>query len=325
MAIEDYISQNQPLVFRTFQNALTRNRLCHAYLLSGESGIPLKETAIYLAKSILCDHPNPFADLCCRTCCRIDQGQYPDFIFINGEEGSIKKEDVSYLLSSFQQTALEKKGLLVYVIHELENMTPEAINSILKFLEEPPPNTYAILTTRNASKILPTIVSRCEEIRMMLVPQRIVKEEAIALGLDPLDAEILSFFHNDASLAKEYAEDEDYKATKESFLTALESLENGEDYARFIMEKDVVPVVNSKKNARFFFDMMTLALKDIVSMSRGGSIALESYASTFQAVLPALKNPDKALLAIMTLRGEIEANIQIGLLLIHLIHELFQE
>lgn len=325
MAIEEYVAKYQPLVFQTFSNALNSNRLSHAYLLSGESGVPLKETAIYLAKSILCDHPTPFADLSCRTCRRIDEGQYPDFIFIDGSEGSIKKEDVAYLLSSFQQTAIEKKGLLVYVINELENMTVEAINSILKFLEEPPPSTFAILTTRNASKILPTIVSRCETIRMMLVPQEEVKKEAIALGVDPLDAEILSFFHNDAGLAKEYAEDEDYTATKECFLTSLESLERGEAYARFVMEKDIIPIVNSKKNARFFFDMMTLALKDIVRLSQGGEIALTSYLPTLQATLPALKNPDKALMSTMTLRGEIESNIQIGLLLIHLIHELFQE
>ena len=61
MSIGGYIKNKQPLVYRTFSNALESGKLAHAYLLLGEAGTPLKEAAMYLAKSVLCDYPNPLA------------------------------------------------------------------------------------------------------------------------------------------------------------------------------------------------------------------------------------------------------------------------
>ena len=53
MNFEDYLQTYQPLVFQTFKNALESKRISHAYLLSGAKGVPLLETATYLAKSLL--------------------------------------------------------------------------------------------------------------------------------------------------------------------------------------------------------------------------------------------------------------------------------
>lgn len=325
MGIDAYVKEKQPLVYRTFSHALNKDRLAHAYLLSGEEGVPLKETAIYLAKSILCDHPTPFADLVCRTCRRIDEGQYPDFLLVDGSETSIKKEDVGNVVASFQKTSIEKKGIMVYVIHEVENMTIEAINSILKFLEEPSPNTYALLTTRNESKVLPTIVSRCETIRMRLAPREEIVKEALSAGVEELDAELLSFFSNNVEAIVSIAKDDDYLTCKNAFLSFLDFASRGKDFARYSMEKDVIPVVNSKVSARRFFDFMALALKDLSAMEKGGNPALPALRGTLSPLLESFPRIDEALLQTMTLRGEIEANINIGLILNHLVRVYFKE
>jgi DNA polymerase-3 subunit delta' len=65
MQIEKYLQEYQPVIYKTFVNALETNKLSHAYLLSGSVGTPLKDVAIYLAKSLLCDNPNPLA---CNEC-----------------------------------------------------------------------------------------------------------------------------------------------------------------------------------------------------------------------------------------------------------------
>ena len=101
MGIKNYVEKNQPLLSKTFSLAIKGNRIAHAYLLLGEPGIPLKEIAIFMAKSILCDHGDPLADETCNTCKRIEEGEYPDLIICNGEESSIKKEDVGLVTSSF--------------------------------------------------------------------------------------------------------------------------------------------------------------------------------------------------------------------------------
>ena len=147
MQVGKYLKDNQPIIYKTFVNSLKENRLSHAYLLVGNPGTPLKEVAIYLAKSLVCDDPNPLACNNCISCLRIDHNNYPDFVVFDGSKESIKKDYVLSIESQFERTPIEKKGIMVYVIHLMENMTIEAVNSILKFLEEPKENVFAFLTT----------------------------------------------------------------------------------------------------------------------------------------------------------------------------------
>ncbi len=325
MKVGGYVREKQKVLSRIFSNALNSDKLSHAYLLIGESGTPLMEIGTFLAKSILCDHPDPLACEECITCTRIDEGNYPDLIILDGSESSIKKDEVGQIVENFEKTALEDKGIMVYVINMVENMTIEAINSILKFLEEPKKDTYAILTTQNESKILPTIISRCQSIRLSLSPRQEVIDEAIDLNVDPSDAEILSYFYNDAHLVMQKAETEEYANAKEAFEKQLNSFQEGEGHARYVAEKDVVPLLEDKATTRFFFDMMSLAFQDIVASKGGHSISLRSYGRIINALAMGLPHVETSLLSIMTLRREIEANISVALLLPHLISTITKE
>ena len=325
MSLGTYLKNKQPLVSKSFSYALTHDQLAHAYLITGEAGTPLKETALYLAKSIICDNPNPLACEECITCQRIERAEYPDFVFLNGEEDSIKKEEVRDTVNLFQTTPLERKGVMIYVIHLVENMTPEAVNSLLKFLEEPNTSTYAILTTQNEDRVLPTIVSRCEKLRLILTPRGEVLEEALSLGVAKEDAEILSHFHNDGSLIQAAAADENYQKLKIALVDAVEALTRSTNFARYIFEKDVTALLTSKPAARFFFDMLTLFFRDIVAKKAGNPIALTSYDKIIAEAAKKLPHAESSLLSVMTLRGEIELNIKIGLLLTHLVNVLTKE
>ena len=324
MGIGNYAKTKQPFVYKTFSYALTASRLAHSYLLLGEPGTPLKETAIYLAKSILCDHGDPLADESCITCQRIDEGKYADFVLCDGESASIKKDDIATLVSAFQQTALERKGIKVYLIHLVENMTVEAVNALLKFLEEPPAHAFAILTTENESKVLPTIVSRCQSVRMILYPRDKVVEEAIAQGLDTFDSELLSHFDNDPELIKTRTASEDYQLIKRLLASSLDALSDEEDDARFIFEKDIIPFLSKKTSLRFYFDVLAVAFEDIVKMQSGAPIHLFSIKEDLENLSKNFPDASKCLSIILQLRGEIELNINAGLLLPHLIFLLYK-
>ena len=285
----------------------------------------MKETAIYLAKSILCDHPNPLADENCLICRRIELNEYPDFIFYDGEEGSVKKGDVSSLISLFSRTSLEVKGTMVYVINQIENMTVDAANSLLKFLEEPPTNTYAILTCQNETKVLPTILSRCEKLRLLLASRKEVIDEAVALNVPQEDAELLSHFINDGQLLADKAETDEYKAAKGATMAFLEGLAKSKRYARFVIETEVTPAVKSKQTLRLFFDMLVLMLEDALSIKRGSPFYLTSYATILTALSEKLANLENTILSVMTMRREIEMNINSGLLLTHLVNVIAEE
>ena len=226
MQIEKYLEEYQPVIYKTFVNALDSNKLSHAYLLSGSIGMPLKETALYLAKSILCDDRKPLACNNCITCVRVDEGNYPDLMVFDGEEGKIKKGDIEKITTSFDKTALEEKGIMIYILHLVETMTPIAVNSLLKFLEEPGKNIFAFLTTENETKVLPTIISRTQVLRFREIDRAKIIKDAVFDGVFEEDAQILSGFYNDSNTIKTVAESKEYEIAKKNGFKDLESPNN---------------------------------------------------------------------------------------------------
>jgi DNA polymerase-3 subunit delta' len=93
---------------------------------------------------------------------KIDNNEYYDIIKINGYENTIKKDEIVNIINRFSTTGVESIGLKFYIIRGIENATPQAVNSLLKFLEEPFANIFAILTTRSLNLVLPTIKSRVQ-------------------------------------------------------------------------------------------------------------------------------------------------------------------
>ncbi len=95
----------------------------------------------------------------CVWCKKIDANKYYDLLVFNGKE--MKKQEVVDLINRYTRAGLESCNIRVYVIKDIEYASKSIINSLLKFIEEPPQGVYAIFTTRNYNAIIPTIRSRC--------------------------------------------------------------------------------------------------------------------------------------------------------------------
>jgi len=340
MKFGDYLRKNQPFVYQTFERAAVRKKIAHAYLLSGEPGTPLLETALFLAQSLVCDSPNPLACEECRTCGRVAHGSYADFYVLGDEKGiivneenkikggAIKKDQVASIITEFAKTPLEAKGISIYIIHRVEAMTLEAINSVLKFLEEPPSHTYAFLTTENETRVLPTILSRCEKLRMLLEPRESVIKEAIDNGVSTQDAELLSYFINSALLIKREIAEDSYQNAKAAFEKTLNYLSYTEDDALFYFEKDIIPALDSrsdKTKAKYFLDMLSLVFKDAISLAKNQSVLLSSYATITREITTKRDHLDESLVEIMRIRNLIDTNMNITLMLEHLIRFILKE
>lgn len=128
----------------------------HAILLIESKLCDLNKFIKEYIKSIVAISPND------EWATKVENGNYYDVISLNGNERNIKKEDILNVINQFSKTSIEARGIKVYVIYGIEHTSSQAINSLLKFLEEPPKNTYAIFTTRSANLVLPTIKSRCQ-------------------------------------------------------------------------------------------------------------------------------------------------------------------
>lgn len=330
MQVEKYLKTYQPVIYKTFIRSLQNEHLSHAYLLSGNPGTPLLEVARFLAKSILCDDPSPLACNNCITCMRIDDDNYPDFIVFDGSKSTIKKDEVASVEDQFEKTAFESKGIMIYVLHLIENMTEQAINSILKFLEEPGKNVYAFLTTNNENSILPTIISRCQVMHLKLIDRNIVINDAIESGVGKDDAELLSYFYNDGELIYEILQDEDekdyYESAKDAFINFLEELKKDDSRGVIFFEQtEIIPLVKTKESARFFLDMLTQAFKDIITIQNGGYPILDSYATILHDLADKLDNAQEILIELLKDRNLINTNVNISLLIDHLVLNIIRE
>ena len=330
MQIGKYLEENQPIIYKTFVNAFKNHTLSHAYLLVGNPGTPLYEVAQYLAKSILCDDPSPLACNNCITCMRIDSDNYPDIIKLDGSKAIIKKEDVLNIENRFEKTAFETKGIMIYIVNQVENMRVEAVNSMLKFLEEPESEIYAFLTTNNVNNILPTIVSRCQVLPLISMPRDKVIRDAQGLLIEQDDAELLSYFYNDGELIYDFLMDEEesdnYKEAKKALNGLLDVMSGGnrKDVV-YYSQTNIVPLIKTKEELRFFVDLLSQVYEDVLNVQLNREISLKFYEEILRNLSTKLPHVQSSLVEILKTRNVINLNVNIGLLIDHLIINLMKE
>ena len=325
MQVESYLKKYQPVIYQTFVNSLQKGKLSHAYLLSGSNGTPLLEIAKFFAKSILCDDPSPLACNSCITCLRVDDDNYPDFFVFDGSKSSIKKEAVTTIESSFEKKAFENKGIRIYILHLIESMTIEAINSILKFLEEPGQQIYAFLTTNNENSVLPTILSRCQVLRLKQIDKNIVIKDAIEEGVDKKDAELLSYFYNDGELIKEVLENEEeneaFFTAKNCFEETLKVMDESDfDELTYFVQSNISNKIKSKETCRYFINMLVMSFEDMIAITHEKQPFLESYATILEHLAFKLPNINESLIELLKCAGVVNTNVNIALLIDHIFY-----
>jgi DNA polymerase-3 subunit gamma/tau len=167
----------QETAVRTLVGALKEGRVGHAYLLTGPRGTGKTTTARIFARALNCAAgPTPMPCGNCERCQAIEGGNDVDVIEIDAasnrriEETRELLERVAYapMLSRFK----------VYIVDEVHMLTKEAFNALLKTLEEPPAHVKFLFATTELHKVLETIRSRCQIVRLALL-----REETIAARL----------------------------------------------------------------------------------------------------------------------------------------------
>ncbi|MBQ6877633.1 MAG: DNA polymerase III subunit [Oscillospiraceae bacterium] len=144
----------------TLSASLREGLLSHAVLIEGEKGTGRKELALWLAKAILCKSEERPCERC-SVCRKIESGNHPDVEIYGGNGGarSFHIESIREIKNSLWLAPNESEQK-VYILLNIENMTQEAQNALLKSLEEPPSHARFILTCDNRRNLLDTIVSR---------------------------------------------------------------------------------------------------------------------------------------------------------------------
>lgn len=150
----------QPHVVRALTNALTQQRLHHAYLFTGTRGVGKTTIARILAKSLNCE-TGITATPCgaCNACTEIDRGRFVDLLEVDAASNT--QVDAMRELLDNAQYAPTVGRFKVYIIDEVHMLSKSAFNAMLKTLEEPPAHVKFILATTDPQKVPVTVLSRC--------------------------------------------------------------------------------------------------------------------------------------------------------------------
>jgi DNA polymerase-3 subunit delta' len=151
------------------KNSLSNGRIRHAYLFTGPMSVGKRTLALRFAQAINCLQPVQTGQPCgeCRSCQLLERMQHPDLSIVQAEVagGILRVDQVRDLQHTLSLTPYEAK-FRVALILRFEEANQSAANALLKSLEEPPPKVIMLLTANEPEALLPTIVSRCELIRL---------------------------------------------------------------------------------------------------------------------------------------------------------------
>lgn len=252
---------------------ITRGNLHHAYLFTGPIGVGRRTLAIRFTQAINCTEPDNAGNPCqaCRTCKRIENAQHPDLTIVQAErEGEILKiEQIRELSRSLSLSPYEAQYRVAQLLR-FEEANQSAANALLKTLEEPPAKVILMLTAESSDRLLPTIVSRCEVLRLRPLSLDVLQRGLqTQWGVTPEEAKLLAHISGGRpGYALRLHRDPNLLEQRESRITQLYQLLSANRVERFAEGEKLA---KDKDNLRQILSLWLTLWRDVMLRSAGAN------------------------------------------------------
>ncbi len=268
------------------KNAKEKGRLAHAYILEGPKGVGKNELAHFFACLLYSDSE---VDLNNNECRLILNDEFLNVytIYPQNKSNIITKDQILKLKEEFSYTS-QIKGPRVYIINDVDTMNVSSANSLLKFIEEPVNDLYGILLTTNSKKILPTILSRCQLIKLNELDSDFVRRELIKKGIDNEAAAILSLITKDINEAVTLFEDSRTARMIEMFKDFFKLNTELDKVVYFEQLKKVLGY--DKEITKYYISLLILVFEDLIYLYKNiEKINFEIYIDYLEILKSKLK------------------------------------
>jgi len=302
----------QPSIQRLFIQLLQTNRLQHAYLFEGKMGTGKKDMAKYVAKGLFCIEQTGEPCQNCHACNRIETKQHPDVVEVEPDGQSIKIGQIRELKEAFTKSGMESRKKIV-IVEDVEKMTNQAANSLLKFLEEPDGDILVILLTTARHRLLPTILSRCQLIHFPQLSKKMQRENLEAAGLSEDRAALLSQLTADTTEALELAENDTLKELIPVVWKWFSFIFKKDGQSFVFVHTDIMPLVKDKKDHMRTLDLLLILLQDILNsqVSEDYAVAYLKHKSAIQKMADSVSIVSLAHMMehVLTAKKQLESNV----------------
>ena len=212
-----------------FQKAIELHKVSHAYILAGEAGMGRKSLAHAFALTLLCEKGGSQPCMNCHACKQVLSGNHPDLIHVTHEKpASIGVDDIREQIHDTIMIRPYSSYYKIYIVDEAEKMTIQAQNALLKTIEEPPSYAVIILLTTNGDLFLPTILSRCVQLKLKPLQDSVISEYLVeALGVSESEARLYAAFaRGNLGKAIKLCGSEEFKDMYKRLLAMLRNIRN---------------------------------------------------------------------------------------------------
>lgn len=253
-----------------FISAIQLNKVSHAYIIEGETGMGKKLIANTFAKVLECTENGVDACDKCQSCVLFNSGNHPDVIHVHAtKKTGIGVDDIRDQVNKDVHIKPYEFDYKIYIVHDAHNMTIQAQNALLKTIEEPPNYVRFVLLASHSYPFLPTVLSRCVMIKLKPQSQEVITQYLEkTLMLPDYQAKLYSAFaRGNIGKAISLKHSEDFATMRDDMIGFMKVLTN----ANKIDALEQVQIFEKYKDEKVdFLDLLLTWLRDLMVLKSTG-------------------------------------------------------